>query len=276
MATFLLHDSELTPDQRRVVELPSSRHHLVLGPPGSGKTQVLLHRANYLKERLGSKPDRFKILVYTNVLTYFIRASLDYLGIAPESVVTFDSWCVEFYERHVGKRLPKVETTVRGKSRWSLDYPALHAGVLNVLQKRSDLQRQLDFVLVDQGQDLDETCYEALKLAARHLTVFADSRQQIYENGVDETTLRARLGVLQQSASLLSAYRNSPDVANLASYFIPEADKRAAYLSEGRNFRSAREMPSLYIASGWDDEIDHLAEVRRQAVRAADSDSRHR
>ena len=264
MATFLLHDSELTTDQRRVVELPTGRHHLILGPPGSGKTQVLLHRAKYLRDRLNSKSDRFRIFVFTNVLTYFIRASLDYLGLEAGTVMTFDSWCVEFHERNVSRKLPKRETMVRGRKRWEYDYSAIRQGVLQSLQQRSDLRGQLDFALVDEGQDLDATCYELLKLAARHLTVFADSRQQIYENGIDETSIRDRLGLVHHSASLLSAYRNSPDVANLAGYFIAEDDKRSSYLAEIKNFRSARETPSLYLARDWDDEMDHLAEVLRQ------------
>ena len=37
----ILHDSQLTREQRAIVELRPERHHLVTGPPGSGKTVVL-------------------------------------------------------------------------------------------------------------------------------------------------------------------------------------------------------------------------------------------
>ncbi|MCP4648200.1 MAG: UvrD-helicase domain-containing protein, partial [bacterium] len=51
MASWLLHYSELTPDQQRIVELPLNDNRVVYGPPGSGKTQVLIHRAAYLQEK---------------------------------------------------------------------------------------------------------------------------------------------------------------------------------------------------------------------------------
>src|ERR1039458_519549 len=69
----VLHDSQLTPEQRAIVELRPDRHHLVMGPPGSGKTQVLLHRARWLRETYKIPPEGFCVLVYTNVLTYFLR-----------------------------------------------------------------------------------------------------------------------------------------------------------------------------------------------------------
>ena len=92
---FLLHDSQLTREQRSIVELRPDRHHLVLGPPGSGKTQVLLHRARWLRDRANTPPDRYRIFVFTNVLSQFIRQSLDYLAIPPDTVQTFDDWCGE-------------------------------------------------------------------------------------------------------------------------------------------------------------------------------------
>src|SRR5436190_23071407 len=86
----VLHDSQLTREQRAIVELRPDRHHLVMGPPGSGKTQVLLHRARWLRETYKIPPEGFCVLVYTNVLTYFLRQSLDFLGIPKENVRTFD------------------------------------------------------------------------------------------------------------------------------------------------------------------------------------------
>ena len=258
----VLHDSQLTRDQRAVVELRPDRHHLVMGPPGSGKTQVLLHRARWLRQTYHVPPESFCVLVYTNVLTYFLRQSLDFLGIAKENVRTFDDWCADLWDQFVRKPKPRTLRDKRGKS--FVDFSAVRSGVLQSLQTSASVgavasrpKPGLDFVLVDEGQDLDATAYGILSLAAKHLTVFADARQQIYEGGASVLEMQKHLGLTGQTASLLPAYRNSPDVAKLASYF------GNAY--EGLNYLALeRQKPCLYVAADWDDEMDHLADVLRE------------
>jgi superfamily I DNA/RNA helicase len=77
---WLIPRDELTPDQIRAVELRTNEHRVILGAPGSGKTQILLHRARYLSEELGVGPDRFHIFVYTKVLRAYIQDALAELG----------------------------------------------------------------------------------------------------------------------------------------------------------------------------------------------------
>ena len=247
----VLHDSQLTREQRSIVELRPDRHHLVMGPPGSGKTQVLLHRARWLRQTYPAAQERFCILVYTNVLSYYLRQSLEFLGIPLESVRTFDDWCAELWDRFVRKPRPRTPADRRGKS--SIDFPAVRLGVLEKLQSSSS-ELKLDFILVDEGQDLDAAAYGILRLSTKHITVFADARQQIFESGASIQEIQSHLGLTGQTASLLPGYRNSPDIAKLASYF------GNAY--EGINYLAMqREKPCLLIAADWDDEMDALAEV---------------
>jgi superfamily I DNA/RNA helicase len=196
----VLHDSQLTREQRAIVELRPDRHHLVMGPPGSGKTQVLLHRARWLCNTYKTSPDRYCVLVYTNVLTYFLRQSLDFLGIPKENVRTFDDWCAELWDEFVHKSKPRTVADRRGKS--FIDFPAVRAGVLQSLQSGGGLSARvpqpksfLDFVLVDEGQDLDATAYGILRQMTRHLTVFADARQQIFEGGASVSEMQQHLAL---------------------------------------------------------------------------------
>ena len=69
MNPWLLTLEELTPDQLRAVELKPSEHRLIFGGPGSGKTQVLLHRARHLMDLWNVSPEHFRIFVFTKVLT---------------------------------------------------------------------------------------------------------------------------------------------------------------------------------------------------------------
>jgi superfamily I DNA/RNA helicase len=69
--------------------------------------------------------------------------------------------------------------------------------------------------------------------------------------------MELHLNLTGKSASMLTAYRNSPDIAKLASYF------GNAY--EGVNYQAQeRQKPCLYIANDWEDEINHLADVIRE------------
>ena len=107
-----------------------------------------------------------------------------------------------------------------------IDFPAVRAGVLQNLQAKASsgaspgqTKLMLDFVMVDEGQDLDATAFGILSLTAKHLTVFADARQQIFEGGASLLEMQKHLNLTGQTASLLAAHRNSPDIAKLASYF---------------------------------------------------------
>jgi len=77
--------------QRRVVDLPATRHVLLLGEAGFGKTTVALHRLVALKERRG---DGFKgaVLVPTEGLRRLTELMLERRGVEGIEVWTFDAW----------------------------------------------------------------------------------------------------------------------------------------------------------------------------------------
>lgn len=253
----VLHDSHLTREQRTIVELRPERHHLVTGPPGSGKTQVLLHRARWLSQTYSIPPDKFGVIVYTNVLTYFLRQAIEILKIPMTNVRTFDNWCDELWDKHVRGPRPRTKSKRKGGKSFT-DFQAVREGVLKALsQPGTGFVPILDFVMVDEGQDLDATAYGILRLISKHITVFADARQQIFEGGASVAEIQQYLGLTGQTASMLPAYRNSPDIAKLASYF--------GNTYEGINYMAMeRQKPCLYLAHDWEDEIDHLAEVLRE------------
>ncbi|MEW5764468.1 MAG: UvrD-helicase domain-containing protein [Acidobacteriota bacterium] len=257
MSTWLLPYADLTPDQRRIVEAPPDQHRLVMGFPGSGKTQVLVHRADYLRKRLGSPPGRFRVMIFTNVLRDYIRSGLDLLGLPLNSVCTFDSWCNAYYKSHIGPRR-RGSGGDEGTS-----FEMTHAAVLQRLRGDRSEWGHLDFALVDEGQDLRPECFEILRLAAKHITVFADPQQQIYEEGASLERIRENLGLARSQTALLAAFRNSPDVAALAAFFIQDDERRSQYVSQSRFRVCERERPLYYSAASEDAEYDRLAEAVR-------------
>jgi hypothetical protein len=257
MITWLIPRTYLTPDQARVVELPPTMNRVVLGMAGSGKTQVLVHRAAHLAEKYLIPPDRFRVFVFTNVIKEYIRSGLEFLKLPDQVVSTFDFWCVDLYEKHFGKRLPRKSD---GRQ---IDFPDIRRRVLGLVRSRPELMNSLEFVLVDEGQDLSTECYEIINEAARHVTVFADPQQKIFEDGADAGFIFDRLHVTTPQVTILGAFRNAMYVAELASHFIDDQVKRSQFLAQISATQLIKERPLCFIADSPDQELDRLAEVIR-------------
>lgn len=250
--SWLVPRNELTIEQSRAVELSWDQHRLVLGSPGSGKTIVLVHRARHLIDTHKIPQGRYRLLIYTRVLKAYIRAGLDDLRLPIDSVTTFDSWCWEYYRDRIRK----------GRSRQSPSYDAVRRAVWKHTRHLGPSDRIFDFVLVDEGQDLDCTDFETLRSVSRHVTVFMDPKQKIYERDADAMNVAKILGKrLQFDLFLLDAYRCSPYIAQVGSAFIIDEHERKRFLLQNQGVdKGARQIPLLYLAEGAEDERRNLIE----------------
>ena len=244
----------MTEEQLRAVELNPNEHHLIFGGPGSGKTQILLHRAAYLRDLLGTAPERFCIFVFTNALKQYIQSAMAFLDLPEENVLTFDYWCNKFYQKYISRSIPW------DYGRHSPDYAAVRRQVLERLHSGNG-RFLYDFVLVDEGQDLDPDAFETIRLIARHITVCMDNKQQIYEAGSSESDILAALGLRRKNVALLSTFRCCPYIAQVASRFIEDPTARKNYLNQTRIAQSERQKPLLYFSRDEQDEKNRLIDV---------------
>jgi len=256
MAQWLVPREELTLEQLRAVELSPREHRVIVGAPGSGKTLVLVHRAQYLSELLGTAANGFRIFVYTNVLKEYIRSALDLLRLPETCVCTLDSWCADFHREYIGP-VPFDRQT------HSPNFQAIRSNVLQFLRPRPLGDHLYDFVLVDEGQDLDVSSFELLTLLAGHVTVALDPKQRIYDCGAEADQIIARLGLRRENACLLDAFRCSPYVMLSASTLVKDPVERERLRSQIRTWHLQRETPLLFRARNRGDEKRQLAEVIR-------------
>jgi superfamily I DNA/RNA helicase len=239
------------------VSLDTRSHHLICGPAGSGKTLLVLHRAKHLMNQ-GVSPGRLRALVYTKVLRQYIKSGTQALDVPDEIVQSFFQW-VFGVARELGLRLPHAPS-------WDERF----AKALETVSEHFETHRPgpiLDVAIVDEGQDLTAEAYRLLTLAARHVMVFADDAQRLYENGVALGAASQLLGARRESANLLRNLRNSEAVSRVAAAFLPEAH-RDAYRGAGHFVQAAGtvRIPAFFRAPSEGEEWDRLAAVVRREI----------
>jgi len=253
--SWLVPPSDLTPEQQRAVQLNTNEHRAIIGGPGSGKTQILLHRARYLVDKLNVPTDRFCIFVYTNVLKDYIKTALKNLRLPEDNVITFDHWCRTYYQENIARKLP-----------WNAaakmpDFDAIRRAAMS---RASANGKIFDFVLVDESQDLEEEIFSFLDKISEHVTVCLDNKQQIYDNGSTESGILHKLGIRKRNINLIDAFRVCPYLVDVAAHLIPDSAEREAFRNQTRQPQVERQTPLVYFARNFEDEKQRLYQVIRE------------
>ena len=253
--TWLIPLKDLTPEQQRAIRLNTEEHRIVFGAPGSGKTQIMIHRTAYLRVKEKIKSDSIHLFVFTNVLEQYIRSALDILDIPTSSVSTIDSWCAQYHRDNIGKIAYGKNVEDR--------FGTIRRSVLDKLRSNKGKGFLYECVLVDEGQDLDKTCFEILTLIARHVTVYMDPKQQIYEHGTMESDTLLALGLRKRNMTLLDAFRCCPHIVHVASVFVQDNGERQQYILQSRTAQVEKEIPLLYRAIDAEEERRRLIDIIR-------------
>jgi superfamily I DNA/RNA helicase len=193
----------LAPDQQDLLSaLPFDGHHLVTGPPGSGKSVLAVQRAVMLA--LTGEP--VTLLTRSNLLRQSLQPLATALG--PEEgleVSTVHGWLHAWHRARTGQGAPKADDG------W-FDWAAL------IQQAAAARLTTQPFLVIDEGQDLPLDFYRLCRLIGARTTVFADEFQRITET---QSTL-AEIGTVLTGPNrhdLTATHRTSRQVANLAAHF---------------------------------------------------------
>ena len=84
--TWWVKQGQLDSHQKKIFALSIKNDYLVKGPPGSGKTNLLLLRG---KQLIGSNIPDIVVVVHTRTLQEFIRSGAPNYGIPASKIVTF-------------------------------------------------------------------------------------------------------------------------------------------------------------------------------------------
>ncbi|MDR7867748.1 MAG: UvrD-helicase domain-containing protein [Sporomusaceae bacterium] len=192
---------DLDPYQRAVITLPIGKSNWVVGPPGSGKTNLLLLRANYMY-LAGEK--NILIIVFTRTLQEFISSGGEKYSFPTQKVQTCQRWQQDLLRQYGVSIEPPEEFEERRK--YLLDQA-------NDLIKQRRLSKIYDCILLDEAQDYLPEEIQLFEKLARKLFVVADERQKIYQGASPLDTLNAILG---NPTRLKYHYRNGLKICKVA------------------------------------------------------------
>lgn len=207
MAFKLPKYSDLTDEQRIVVNLPLDKNHLVTGAPGTGKSVIAIYRAS----DMANAGYDVLMLVYNRPLKLYIESAVDSLDIEA-SVNTWHSWISAFYREKFGCAYPRNNDN----EKFTYNWPAIKKAF-------SKLGKEYDQIIVDEAQDVPIELIESLVLISKGVTCFMDPKQSIKDNYTDFDEVADVLGV-RQAYSLWDNFRNTKGIYDFAKVFNPDAD----------------------------------------------------
>lgn len=217
MSLWWIQKEQLDDDQIEVIEgLPLMGKYLVLGPPGSGKTNILVRRAQFVRSQ---EMPRVLILAFTRSLVEFMKTGCyDAQGreIFPEScIMTIESWLRDLYRKH-NAPLPE------GAQDLDVWKRALASGAMRF--KAENQLPEYDTLFIDEAQDLLKEEVELIKQWSQSIFFVGDSRQKLFKQAEGLDAVK-RIDSLKES-TLTFHYRLAPEICQVADrILIPQGNR---------------------------------------------------
>jgi superfamily I DNA and RNA helicase len=250
--TWWVRPEQLDDDQRRVIGLPIGGSHLITGPPGSGKSNLLLLRASYV--RRAGRPNLI-VLVFTRTLQEFMRAGVSTYDIPSERISTFRRWKKRFLAEH--------NMTVDLPPDFDESRRVLNTAVIDVIHKRH-LKNVYDCILLDEAQDYLPEEMEIVCLLARDVYAAADGEQKIYRGKDPLPLLIAQKE--PQTHRLRFHYRNGYKICRFADAIASDSGSHVSITSTSNYDEDANPSTvTAYSAGTLQEQIANAAsQIERQ------------
>ncbi|RMO89877.1 DNA/RNA helicase, superfamily I [Pseudomonas syringae pv. tagetis] len=190
VSAFWIGEGDLDEFQKKAVGgMGATESFLLTGPAGSGKTNILLLRAKWLKLKNISN---FKIVVFTASLREFFQHGCIQYDLPADYAVT----AMQLFRELLAEYGLEAESTGNFEEDRSL-----LAGVLKSFITDNGIEDIFEALLIDEAQDYTDTELFIFRSLAERLVIAADSRQSIYrvaqtpglmENLVDGNVVRLK------------------------------------------------------------------------------------
>ena len=239
MAFRMPNWSDLTDDQRKVINLPLNKTNLVYGAPGTGKTVVALMRL----EKMANAHKKVLLLVYNRPLMLYLKSAAEARNISA-SVNTWMAWIDQFYKEQKYREHPRVEA----EKKFTYNWPQIHKDF-------KDIGIKYDHIIVDEAQDLPRELIEALLLISPTVSCLMDQNQMLQSDGSTLADLEEVLQV-RRAFSLHDNFRNPREIFEFASLYGSIEDTKAV--------RESGQKPKFFKCTNDSQMIKRLLKVLRQ------------
>lgn len=202
---------EMDQAQKDFIGLPMEGRYLLSGPPGSGKTNLLLLRAEVM---VGSGEKDILFITYSRALADFIRSGAVAKGFVKASQIkTFHSWLGEYVNHNLGRKIKWNEG--------DFDEVARSEALQNLIAANEvrPSEKMYSAIFVDEAQDLSIGELTALLELSDKVCICGDERQSIYNQ--DGMNTAEALGLTQHR--LTRHFRIGQEIAKIADKLMPPA-----------------------------------------------------
>lgn len=253
-ASWWTRTDQLDDEQKDVIALPLAGSYLVMGPPGSGKTNLLLLRAAFLQAR---GRHNYAVLTFGRVLKEFLVNGTDANNVEPDRIRTYRSWAGDIL-RERGVEISN-----------DANFDDVRDQILDGLSKLTDHEiddHKLDCLLLDEAQDYTVEEIRQLNRFADHVFAAGDTNQAIYRPAGALALLEERC---DQTRLLRYHYRNGLKICRIADGIRGLVGKRDSLEASSQYDESA--VPSEvtnYAGEALNEQVDRAIAIIADQLRA--------
>ena len=257
--TWWTSADQIDNDQKALIEIPvNSGHILVTGPPGSGKTNVLLLRASYLT-RAGY--GNCALLVFTRALREFIAAGANRPSKVPaDRIQTHAKWTLNLLDS-LGRPF-KASKDSLGHDEARMER---HTALERAVQELDLPDKYFDSILLDEVQDYLACEVALLSKLTRRLFVVGDRHQRVYERNEG---LGAAIEVGCKEYPLKFHYRMGRKICTIGDGLRASGDSESLEKYCQYDERKNPSKVEVHAAKDLDDELAVLLPILERQLRA--------